>query len=43
MTLTFFVGPTARSMGELCIAVVDAIFAVPEMTVEMSVILLPDR
>ena len=28
-------------MGELCIAVGDAIFEVPEMAVEMSVICLP--
>jgi hypothetical protein len=29
-------------MGELCIAVDEAIFAVPEMTVGMSVIFLPE-
>ena len=29
-------------MGELCIAVDDAIFAVPEMTIGMSVIFLSE-
>ena len=41
MTLTSEKARPLRSMGELCVVVDDAIFEVPEMTVEMSVMFMP--
>lgn len=43
MTLTSEKARPLRSMGELCVAVDDAIFAEPKMAVEISVISLAER
>ena len=43
MALTSEKARPLRSIGELCVAVDDAIFEVPKISVEVSVILLPER